>query len=380
MNRRGRVTAGIAAGVFCVAGLVYGAPVAVASTMDADSSLVTGAAKVAEGNTGCPSSFEAVVPDRAAVKASGVKAILPEGTSADVIESASKNKLMQRIVADNPTWLDHIDCKAMDVHSEPAQSGSEISSGSDPFASCSSNCTSSNWSGYEYDGLDSNHVFYTLASQLWKVPAPDAPVANTTRRISIWPGIGSGKFAYDQLIQAGTETFSGPLGATGTYGWFESYPYQSEQQIGNLTIRANDDVYSIITYSGAINSHWTFDLCNGTLNVCASGSESFPAGGSNSVIGQTAEWIVERSGTPVGLSELGDFVLQPIQDAQGYKEHGGGTSNDFFAVQSVDAHAKAIRMTSCNGSTQLDHIYTIPNVDGTFNLLWDNYGAIESCP
>ena len=286
---------------------------------------------------------------------------------------------MKKIVADNPTWLDHIDCKPMGIHSSPAQSSVATTSGSDPFAFCSTNCSSANWSGFEYDGIDRNHPFYLEASQLWKVPAPDAPALTTTRRISIWPGIGSGLNTWDQLIQAGTETFSGPAGATGTYGWFESYPYQNEQQIGNLPIRANDDVYSIITYGGAINSSWSFDLCNGTLNVCASGSESFPAGGSNSVIGQTAEWIVERSGNPVGYSELGDFVVQPIQDAGGYKEYGSGQSYDQFVLSSVDPNVKAIHMTSCNGSTQLDHLFSGPDLNGSFTMLWDNYGAIESC-
>lgn len=195
----------------------------------------------------------------------------------------------------------------------------------------------------------------------------------------IWHGIGAGQYAYDQLIQAGTETFSGPVGATGTYGWFESYPAQTEQQIGNLTIRANDDVYSIITFSGGINNSWTFDLCNGTLNVCASGSESYTPGGANSVIGQTAEWIVERSGTPIGYSELGDFVIQPIQDAQGYKESGSGQSSDLFVLNQADPNYRAIHMTSCDGATQLDHLFSGPDLNGSFTMQWDNHGAIESC-
>lgn len=175
-----------------------------------------------------------------------------------------------------------------------------------------------NWSGYERDGVDNNHKYYSSVSGGWGVPSPPAPTHGVNQlSVSEWVGIGPGKkiagtSTTDSLLQAGTVSYSGPgalgIGPSGTYGFYEVYPHESEQIVKNYTVAGNDAVSSYVIFSATQNAlYW--GICSQSEKKCISGVEDMT--GKVSTMAQQGEWILERHGHNGGTSMLEPFGKIP---------------------------------------------------------------------
>lgn len=369
-ERRRAKRVGFSAGVVAVAiaGLLVPAVSAEASTPVLSAAAMAQPA-VASQESSCPVGLKADVPSTAAVAARGAAAIVPADATAQTAAGMAKSEVLKKAAAQNVKWVTSLDCIK-----------SNISNGSGVAT------TSSNWSGYRYQGIDYQHAFYEQASMLWTVPTAESGVAFTSRNDSIWPGIGSGSSKNDDLVQAGTQTVAGPAGYQGTYAWLEVYPTMpTESIISSFKVDAGDIVGSIVDMNALDQAF--FDVCDYTKNVCASAEEdlSYTTTAKNYGLlqGQQAEWIAERPGIPTGLSELNKFGTLQITDAQGYEEEGGGTSSDLFVINGINNQPgvtkQQVEMTSCNGKTALTGYPSIPDLNGSFTIPWKNNGSLEKC-
>lgn len=240
--------------------------------------------------------------------------------------------------------------------------------------------TSPNWSGYRWTGVDRSHVYYQSAILDWVVPSPESGVVTTTRRISIWPGLGSGSASYDQLEQAGTETVSGPAGYQGTYAWVELYPHEPEIQITSNPVNAGDYMSVDVIYDTYTDSA-QFIICDVTTNTCTNSTQTLGFSGSDSIIAQQAEWILERSSLGP-FAELGKFGTEPFFNAGGQQVQGGTNLVDGFRLSNTSVPGRtsdAIRMQSCNGAQYLTSSPSSLTTDGSFSITWQHYGSVEGC-
>lgn len=273
-------------------------------------------------------------------------------------------------------------CAVTDVTAgPPARTESTLSNGSK---------TTSNWSGWQYSGPGTGYNYYNFAAMEWPIPAAEFGVLSTQRDVSIWPGLGTGNSASDVLVQAGTQTTSGPAGVQLTYPWTEIYPVQpTEVQITNLSAPAGDMIFATVNAGLVYHAQASvqFDVCNETHYQCALINETVPAGGT--FTGQTAEFVVERPGITGGAySELDNFSAEQVTWARAtaWSNIAANPSPDIWATNTSwpGETTYKITMKSCNLAQTLAEPSNLPSGStgspkGSFILLWENHGSLESC-
>jgi Peptidase A4 family len=162
------------------------------------------------------------------------------------------------------------------------------------------NATSSNWSG-SVAGPPANRTFGWIEGQ-WTVPNPHAP-ATGSYFASEWVGIdgwGSG-----DVLQAGTETEIVDIGffkVSQVYPWWEWFP-SGEVAITNLPVSAGDVMYCLICVNSRTTA--TVYLTNQSSLVTTTFSITAPKG--TTLVGNSAEWVVERPTINGSLPNLTDY-------------------------------------------------------------------------
>lgn len=164
------------------------------------------------------------------------------------------------------------------------------------------NATSSNWSG-SVAFPPTNRKFGWIEGQ-WTVPNPHTPTIGSYYA-SEWVGIdgwGSG-----DVLQAGTETEIVDIGifsATQVYAWWEWFP-AGEVAITNLHVSPGDVMYCLICVNSTTTA--TVYISNQSSLVTTSFSITAPKG--TSLVGNSAEWIVERPTVNGSLASLTDYKV-----------------------------------------------------------------------
>ncbi|MGA0568383.1 G1 family glutamic endopeptidase [Rathayibacter sp. KR2-224] len=339
-------------------------------------------------SVGCEGSPRTIVPDRNAVAAHGISAVFPDAVATDPNLAASVPAAMKRTFASNPTWVTNLKCGTP----IPQPKGDvQRTQGMQPLATQAvtptvDQATSYNWSGYRLAGIDFNHTYYSSAGGVWNVPAPYPPNSGTDQEsASIWAGIGSGDgsgTSADQLLQAGSVSYSGPgvggVGPSGTYMFYEVFPYQDEVTVTNLPVNGNDLVESFVFYDVPHNT-MDFTLCTSTTNACGSGQEVMtePVGS----WAQQVEWIVERHGFAGHISRLLRFDTNVHMTATYGEMEGGSTTTDTYIIgegpSGGGAHLDQITMVNCPGSTDPAPYLAqaLPLLSGAFDVQWHSTGT-----
>jgi len=164
------------------------------------------------------------------------------------------------------------------------------------------NATSSNWSG-SVATAPRNRTFGWVAGQ-WTVPNPRT-AAFGSYYASEWVGIdgwGSG-----DVLQAGTETEVIDLGIFSfaqVYAWWEWFP-AGEVAITNLSVSAGDTMYCLICVNSTTTA--TVYITNQSSLVTTSFSITAPRG--TTLVGNSAEWIVERPTVNGSVASLTDYKV-----------------------------------------------------------------------
>ncbi|MGO4678832.1 G1 family glutamic endopeptidase [Microbacterium sp. 2MCAF23] len=221
------------------------------------------------------------------------------------------------------------------------------------------NATSYNWTGYRLKGTDPNHIYYTSVAGNWSVPYFDPPNNSVQESASQWVGIGSGDTGWDQLIQAGTVAYTGPgwngIGPSGTYGFYESYPLQSEVIIQNLPVNSGDVAGASVSYIARSNTMIWVVCSSSANNTCVSGTEAL--GSTVGTYAEQAEWIMERHSVNGLNTLLLPFVRADYYGAT-YKEwRGGSTVSDTYILNQGPTGPGLtldnIAMVDCGGTPTL---------------------------
>jgi hypothetical protein len=154
--------------------------------------------------------------------------------------------------------------------------------------------TSHNWGGNQVSNSQYGDSYgdYPSASLEMNLPIPVSGPNNGLNygRATFWTGIGLGSghgSTGGQLVQNGVEMNLIP-GSFSYALWFEVYPQQSAVYVEPFTISYNDLLYFQSWYSGG-TAHFYF----GNLSHGQSASYSAAFDG---LTGESAEWIVEKSG------------------------------------------------------------------------------------
>lgn len=329
----------------------------------------------------CPAGFRSVVPDAASLLANGVDALVSPGASDAERHAVENDPVIQWGVAHHAQWI-AAKCAVTNVTAGPAdRTHSALSNGSKTYT---------NWSGWQFTGPGTGYNYYNFAGMQWTVPAAEFGVLTTQRDVSIWPGLGTGDSASDVLVQAGTQTTSGPAGVQATYPWTEIYPVQpTEIQITNLPEPAGEAVFTTVWATPQYHAQATvqLEICNQTHYQCVLIHETVPTGGT--FTGQTAEFVVERPGITGGAySELDNFSAEQVTWAQAtaWSNKAANPSPTIWATNASWAGETTdkITMKSCNRSTTLAEPSNVPSgatgsPKGSFIVLWENHGSLESC-
>jgi hypothetical protein len=208
--------------------------------------------------------------------------------------------------------------------------------------------TSGNWSG---------GVVYAPAGDSfkwvegdWIVPDVDAPTQNQWYYCASWIGIdgdGSG-----DVFQAGVECEvyrSGSSITRNIYPWWEWYP-TPEVQITNLGVSPGDLITMILCSASAAGSNTgTVYITNRTTG--ASTSVNLTAPGTTTLVGNSAEWIVEAptvGGTQSAIADYGEVffsVCEAVTNAGTTIDGGTGNNINLTAGGQVVSSGNLITST-----------------------------------
>jgi hypothetical protein len=170
-----------------------------------------------------------------------------------------------------------------------------------------------NWSGYlNYNGVGSygTSSYYFVYSDFIVPPAAQAFGACTGGWDweSSWVGIDG--YGSPDVLQAGIEAdayCSGTTKSTYYSPWYEWYP-NYETRITNLAIAPGDDYFVEVWSTSSTAGHAY--LLNRNTNTAVSISFAAPAG--THLIGNVAEWVVERPTVGGTFATLTNYLADPF--------------------------------------------------------------------
>ncbi len=180
---------------------------------------------------------------------------------------------------------------------------------------------SSNWSGYvSFSGATS----YGSKSYYFTVNDLTVPVAQQAFGActggwdwgSAWNGIDG--WGSSDVLQAGIEFdayCSG--GARSAYysAWYEWYPY-GEVRIPSLPIAPGDDIFIEVWNTSSTAGHaYLVNYNTGqAVNIAFSAYPGHP------LVGNSAEWVIERPSVSGSLATLTNYIMDPFWDSYAYTQ------------------------------------------------------------
>jgi hypothetical protein len=201
--------------------------------------------------------------------------------------------------------------------------------------------TSSNWSGdvnlNKLTRYNASTSFYYILSDFVVPAVSNATCDGTYDYSSQWDGIDG--WNSGDVLQAGTEAdayCSG--GSTSLYyaAWIEWYPY-SESRISGFAVSPGDDMFiEVWDTSATVGYAYLENLSTGQTAEY----ELTPPSGT-SLIGNSAEWIVERPGVNGSLATLADYTLD---------YHSSGAAYNFKYTQFLPGSATSFLVDMLNNS------------------------------
>ncbi len=201
---------------------------------------------------------------------------------------------------------------------------------------------SSNWSGYvDFSGAASygSSSFYFLVND-YTVPVAQQAFGACTGGWdwgSAWNGIDG--WGSPDVLQAGIEFDAYCSGSTrSSYysAWYEWYPY-GEVRIGSFPIAPGDDLFVEVWHTSSTQGYAYLVNYNNDQAV----EVGFTAYPGYPLVGNSAEWVVERPAVNGSLATLTNYIMDPFWDAYAYTE-----SYAFFEVNG----ATPVDMEDNNGN------------------------------
>lgn len=187
-----------------------------------------------------------------------------------------------------------------------------------------------NWSGYvDFSGATSygSSSFYYLVSD-FVVPVAEQASGTCTGGWawgSAWSGIDG--WGSPDVLQAGIEfdaycSGSGSTRASYYSAWYEWYPY-GEVRLSNLPIAPGDDVFVEVWHTSSTQGYAYLVNYNTNQSVQV-GFTAYPG---YPLVGNSAEFVVERPTVGGSLPTLTNYIMDPFWNAYAYTE-----ANKFYDI------------------------------------------------
>jgi hypothetical protein len=176
--------------------------------------------------------------------------------------------------------------------------------------------TSYNWNAMvDFSGASSYNSttsFYFLTAEFVVPIAKQAfgTCTGTTDYAASWVGIdgaGSG-----DVLQAGTQSMAN-CGSASYYAWYEWYPY-NEVGISNFPVAPGDDMFVEVWNTSATQGY--VYMVNYNNNQAVEIGFNAPSG--TRLVGNSAEWVVERPGVNGSLATLANYISDYFSDCYAY--------------------------------------------------------------
>lgn len=225
----------------------------------------------------------------------------------------------------------------------------------EPTAGSNAGSASSyNWSGYvDFSGASSYgpSSYYYLYSDYIVPPARQAFGACTGSwdYSSSWVGIDG--WGSSDVLQAGSESDAYCYaGSTAQYysAWYEWYPY-GEVRIGSFPISPGDELFVEVWHSSQTQGYAY--LVDYNKNQAVSIGFTAPAG--TYLLGNSAEWVVERPSVGGSLATLTNYIADPFWSAYAYTSAGtmyNPSSSTAYGITMLDNAGHGISYPSQIGT------------------------------
>ncbi len=219
--------------------------------------------------------------------------------------------------------------------------------------------TSTNWSGVvDFSGAtsyNSTSTYYYIYSD-YVVPTAEQASGTCTggwEYSSSWVGIDG--YGSGDVLQAGTESdayCSGSSKSTYYSAWYEWYPY-GEVRVTSVPVTAGDDIFVEVWHTSSTQGYgYVVNMNSGQyFDIGFTAYPGYP------LVGNSAEWVVERPSVGGGVATLTNYIQDVFWSAGAYTEAG-----TFFAPSNSNAYL----VTMKNGSTVL----SFPTVIGPDAILF----------
>jgi len=225
--------------------------------------------------------------------------------------------------------------------------------------------TSSNWSGsVDFSGAksyNSTTSFYYIVGE-YVVPVARQAYGACTGAWDYsvqWVGIdGDGS---SDVLQAGTEADAYCSGnSTSTYysAWYEWFP-NSWTRISNFAVVPGDDLFVEVWHTSATQGYAYIVNYNTDQAV----EIGFTAPSGTRLIGNSAEWVVERPGVGGGLATLTNYISDYFSDCYAETEN---------YTQYVPGSAGALQLTMLDNS---NNPISYPTLLGTTAIWFQDEGS-----
>ncbi len=180
--------------------------------------------------------------------------------------------------------------------------------------------TSSNWNALvDFSGATSYNsttsFYYLIADFVVPVDRQAFGTCNSTYDYTAsWVGIDGDNSS--DVLQAGTQTLAN-CSSTSYYAWYEWYPY-GEVSISNFPVAPGDDIFVEVWNTSATQGYAY--LVNYNNNQAVEIGFTAPSG--TKLVGNSAEWVVERPGVGGGLATLDNYISDYFSDCYAYTHAG----------------------------------------------------------
>jgi hypothetical protein len=239
-------------------------------------------------------------------------------------------------------------------------------------ASNSISSTSFNWSGYvTYDNV-TRPFAKSYIYAYWIVPVAQHAFGQGLPAgwdySSQWVGIDG--WGSPDVLQAGTEADAYLLGSTkSTFyaAWIEWYPF-NESRISNFSVAPGNELFvEVWNTSPTVGNAY---LVNFTTQQSV--AFTFNAPGGTTLVGNSAEWIMERPGISGGLAPLTNYVACPFDACYAFGSVSGGTYNKLYypGMNSAGTTVYAVSMLDNGGG-----VISVPGLIGSGDLWFRDTGS-----
>jgi hypothetical protein len=232
-----------------------------------------------------------------------------------------------------------------------------------------------NWSGYAaYDNATKPFATSYIYAY-WIVPVAQHAFGHGLPTgwdySSQWVGIDG--LGSPDVLQAGTEADAYALGSTKEpfyAAWIEWYP-SSESRISNFSVAPGNEMFVEVWNTGqTVGNAYLLNL-----TTQQSVSFTFDAPSGTKLVGNSAEWVVERPGISGGLAPLTNYVACPFDSCYAIGSVNGGAYNRTYypGINLAGLTVYDISMLDNTGG-----VISIPGLVGAADLWFRDTGSAYS--